>query len=112
MGEKMRHDDKDIRLNRLLDHLPTPAPVDTAYIDRIMAAAQTQAQVHNVRSPVHRATWREWFFPLTGLVFACTLGVMMGLSSLGRSADDMLYLDAGDYIVGDATLSEDLEALK
>ena len=109
----MSEEQNNKKLNELLDHLPTPAPASEAFINSILDQATPRA----IASTHHGSTtpgfsWRDMLAPISGLVLACALGVLMGLSSMGRTSDELLYLDAGDYIAGNAPLIEDLENLK
>lgn len=108
----MTNDHDTQRLNAMLDLLPTPKPVDNAFISSVLDAALPRPVTAPKGRSVPSFTWRDILPPLGGLALACTLGVLMGLSSMGRVSDDLLYLDAGDYIAGSTPLIEDLENLK
>ena len=99
-------------LDQALDCQHAPAPASDAFITRILEAAEPRAKTAPLQTQAPAFSWRDMLAPVSGLVLACTLGVLMGLSSLGRTSDELLYLDASDYIAGNVPLIEDLESLK
>jgi hypothetical protein len=105
-------------LDAALDVLPTPENADVTFIKRLetIPFAAKAAAIGKEAMP---ATFQEFLgtlFPAkslvpqgAGLAIAGVLGIWLGFSSAGQAEDNIVHLDAGQYLFENPDLNDDLE---